>query len=839
MTDAPDPGTVRGLAAWLAAHLSATGRSPADAARQLGVPESTVNSWLAGHRDSEEDESLAHLETHAMLGDWLRGRIADSGCSVREIAASTEGVSTSTVYNWLRGEHLPRPPVGDEPDRFDLLLSNPRLGLNLRQRLRLDETRRRLTGTSMRVAEPGPAWKLRGLPADNRSFTGRSTHLRRLDRLLLDHARGRAPVVAALTGIGGAGKTALAVRWSRTREVQATFTDGCLYLNLHGYADTPPMRPGDAMTKLLIQLGVEPRRLPADLDARAALYQQVLTGRRLLLILDNAHDEAQARPLLPTGPGCLALLTSRSRMHGLAASHPGVVHLPLEPLTGAEATGLLRGLLGPLAARTASGADLEALAAACGHLPLALQIAAADFLTHRHPQRVTVGEYARSLAEDRLAGLSVTPTDPSTSLADSIDRSYRHLTDEAKRAYRLLGLHPGPDCTAEAAASLLARPLPAARTALLELAQASLLSEHDAGRYTFHDLVREHAVQRCRGTDPESERRAAVDRLLDHYLHTAHAATLSLNPNWESIALDPLGPHIDPERFERHADATAWFTAEHPALLAAVVHAHDSGRWTRAWQLAWSISDYLDRLGLWHEQAAAGAAAMAAAEHLGDDTALLHAHRVTARAAVRLGRFDEADRRLQRVLELTFLLGGEREQAHQLLNLAYLREQQGRTAAALELSGRALRLYRTADFGVGQARALNAVAWYHALQREFDQALVHCLESLRLCEALDFGYGKAGAWATFGYVQQHLDEPDEARSGFEQALELYLGLGDRYEVADTLVLLGDLHLDRNAADAARDAWHEAATILTDLDHPDAARIRAKLADLDAPAVGRG
>ncbi|GAA4051435.1 tetratricopeptide repeat protein [Nonomuraea soli] len=871
MTDAPGSDLVSSLATWLAAHLAATGLGLEAAARDLGVSEVTVRSWLAGRRADEEAGEFAHLDTPAKLGAWLRERIAAAGCSVRQIADDTDGVSMSTIYYWLRGDHLPRPPVEDEPDRFDLLLSNPRLGLHLRQRLQLDHIRRRLTGTALDRREPDRDWPARALPAGNRSFTGRGAELRRLDRLLRDHARGRSAVIAALTGPGGVGKTALAVHWARTRHVQTTFTDGCLYLNLNGYADTAPTRPAEAMTRTLVQLGVQPRDLPDDHEALAALYQQTLAARRLLLVLDNTHDEAQARPLLPTGSACLTIVTSRHRLPGLAATHPGIDQLELANLTIAEAASLLRRLLGRLATRDAGEDDLAALAAACGRLPLALHIAAAGYLTHHHPRHTSVAAYTRSLTEDPLRRLATSPADPATTVAVAMDHSYRHLTGEAARAYRLLGLHPGPDFTAAVTASLTARPLARARALLLELAQANLLTGTGTGtgtatatgRHAFHDLVRDHAAARCADTDPDEERRAAVDRILDHYLRTAHGAALLLNPYWEPTgsaeteartgteseaeagakakagAEAGAGVGVESEAeagaarevFADHGQAAAWFADEHPVLLAAIELAGDTGRDAHAWRLAWSMTEYLDRLGLWHELAAAGSAASAAAERLGDDTARYLTHRILARATMRLGRLDDSDAHLRHVLDLATRLRGERGQAHAHLKLADLRELQGRFAEALEHAGRANDLWQAAGYGLGQARALNAIGRYQALLGDYDRALALSRRSLELCETLGFGYGEASVWGTFGYIRGRLGQHDEAIAAHRRALGLYRELGDRYEMAESLGFLGDLHQAAGDLAAAREAWHEALAIFTDLDHPDAGPIRAKLGAL--------
>ena len=521
------PGTVSRLASWLSVHLSDSAQSVAEVARDLGVSEATVHAWLAGRRPEDGSVGFAHLDTSAKLGAWLRARIADSGCTVRQIAESTANVSRGTIHYWIRGEHLPRPPTGDEPDRFDLVLSNPRLGLSLRERVQLDEVRRRLTGTSLSAVAPGPDWPTRGLPADDRAFTGRIEEMRRLDRLLREHSRSRSAVISAITGIGGVGKTALAVHWARSRAVQSRFTDGCLYLNLNGYADVPPTTPDQALTGLLEQLGVDPRAMPTTPDALTEQYRKSLKGKRLLIVLDNARAEPQVRPLLPDEESCLVVITSRNRLDGLHVSHSGIVNLALGALIEAEAASLVRNLLGRLAIKGAEEEEIAAFTAACGHLPLAIHIAAANYLTH-HSRSSSIGDYARTLAGDRLGRLNVGPTDPSTSVAAVMDGSYGQLTATAQRTYRLLSLHPGPGVSAAGAASLTGLSDTDTRAALMELTRANLLAEDDRARWSFHDLVRDHAAALAARTCTAAERREARRRLLDHYVHTAYPAALLL-----------------------------------------------------------------------------------------------------------------------------------------------------------------------------------------------------------------------------------------------------------------------------------------------------------------------
>ncbi|MDN3242944.1 tetratricopeptide repeat protein [Glycomyces tritici] len=831
------PDTVAKLASWLSVHLADPGQSVAEVARDLGVSEATVRSWLAGRRPEDGGGEFAHLDTPAKLGAWLRARIIDSGCTVRQIAETTAHVSRVTIYYWIRGEHLPRPPTGDEPDRFDLVLSNPRLGLSLRERVQLDEVRRRLTGTSLHAAGPSADWPDRGLPAGDRAFTGRNEELRRLDRLLREHQRGRAAVIAALTGIGGVGKTALAVHWARSRAVRARFTDGCLYLNLNGFADVPPTSPEQALTGLLEQLGVDPRAVPTAPDALAAQYRESLRGKRLLIVLDNARAEPQVRPLLPAEEGCLVVITSRNRLDGLRVTHAGVVTVALDALIEAEAASLVRNLLGRLTVKGAGEEEIAAFTAACGRLPLAIQIAAADYLNH-HARSTAIGAYARALAGDRLGHLTVGPNDPSTSVAAVMDRSYLQLSAAARRTYRLLGLHPGPDVTAAQAAALTGLGAADTRAALMELTRANLLAEDARARCSFHDLLRDHAAALAARTDTGAERRAAMRRLLDHYVHTAYPAAVLIQPSTHELAL-PLGEPSEgaaPEAFAEREAAMAWFEAEHPGMTATALHQPPGAFDVQVWQSAWALFGFFSGRGHLRTQIALQRAALGAAERLDEPVAQAHSHRLLAWSDTRLGRFADSRAHLMRALKLSGRAGDLVGQAATYNGLAILAGQQGDHAEALDHAWRFLKLFEAAGSGVGVARGLNAVGCYLAELGRYTEALGYCERSADACQGLDAGFRlplEAHVWDSLGLVHHRLGDFEQARFHYQRALDRHRELRERLNEGETLAALGDLHRSAGDPDAARAAWREASVILADLEHVSAAEVQGKLAALDA------
>ncbi|SDK53352.1 NB-ARC domain-containing protein [Glycomyces sambucus] len=828
------PDTAARFAAWLATHLERHRLTVADVARDLRVSPGQVRGWLAaaGVQAAPEPGEFDHLDTPVKLGAWLRARIADAGTSVRELAESTPDVSMSTVYNWIKGEHLPPPPAVDEPDRFDLLLSSPALGLGLQQRVQLDEIRRRFTGTSLHP-DTAPEWDARSLPAASRAFTGRRPALRRLDRLLADHGRGDA-VLAIVTGIGGVGKTALAVRWARSAQVRSTFPDGCLHLDLQGYSADAPVDPATARLRLLYQLGADPHRPPPDPEAQAALYQRMLTGRRLLLVLDNARDETQVRPLLPADPGCLTLVTSRARLSGLDVTSPGITRLDLDALTETEAAALLRELLGRLAAGPATDEEVRALADLCGRLPLALQIAAANYLTHHHPQRHPLAAYTAELAADRLGELAIDPADPATAVTPTLDHSLRHLGAAAQRAYRLLGLHRAPDFAEAWAASVIAEPRERTRAVLGELVQANLLTLDQRGRYAFHDLLRDHAAALAARTDDAHERRAAIGRGLDHWRHSGFAATMVVEPSRDRITLDPAAPGAAPERFDDFDTAKQWIEDELEGVVAASVHATETGFDAYVWQLVWFCGNPLGQRGQWNRLVELGELALQAGLRTGQSEAVARAHRYLAHPAILTERLPEARTHLQTALELHRADGDGPGRAAVLHSLSYIEERLGNYAAALACSEEALAVDRERGFLGGQARALNEVGWLLVHLDRVDEALAPCLEAYAIFEELG-DRGKAAHVAdSLGYLRHRLGDHAGALADFGRAADEFRALDRPFELAGTLDRLGDLHRDATGPDSAAAVWQEALDLYTDLGHGNAEEVRAKLRGLERP-----
>jgi tetratricopeptide (TPR) repeat protein/transcriptional regulator with XRE-family HTH domain len=672
------------------------------------------------------------------------------------------------------------------------------------------------------------------LPLDVRGFAGRRDELDRLDAIGTAAGEPAAVVITAVSGTAGVGKTALAVHWAH--QVRDRYPDGQLYVNLRGFdPGGQVMAPAEAVRRFLDALGVPAERIPPDLDAQAALYRSLTAGKRVLVVLDNARDAEQARPLLPGTPTALALVTSRNQLASLVAidgAHP----LTLDLLTPGEARELLARRLGPDRV-AAEPAAVEQIVGCCARLPLALTIAAARAEQTRFSLATLVGELAE--AGRRLDVLDA--GDAAGQVRAVFSWSYHALTPAAAGLFRLLGLHPGPDISTAAAASLAAVPLAETHRLLAELTRASLLTEHTPGRYTFHDLLRVYAADLTHTHDPDHQRRAVLGRMLDHYLHTAHTADRLLNSARPPIplALTPPGPGVSPEQTADHGQALAWLTTEHPVLLAAARLAAEAGFDTHTWQLAWTLDTFLGRRGHWHDRTTTWQTALHAAGRLNDPAAQAHAHRHLARAHTRLGRYPDAHTHLQHALHLYTHTGDHAGQADTHNNIGMLWERQGRPEHALDHAQQSLTLHRAAGHRQGQANALNAVGWCHTLLGDHQQALTYCQQALTLHQELGDRDGQAATWDSLGYTHHHLGHHTHAYDCYQHALHLYRDLGDRYNEADTLIHLGDTQHAAGDPTAARTAWTHALDILTDLDHPDTHTVRAKLHDLDQAPAGSG
>lgn len=680
--------------------------------------------------------------------------------------------------------------------------------------------------TSPRGAVP------RQLPAPTRYFTGRQTELDTILKLTQDAdrapGRGGAVVISAIDGAAGIGKTALAIH--AAHQLAERFPDGQLYVNLHGFdPDGVPIAPSEAVRRLLHAIGVPAQRIPADIDAQAALYRSELAGRRMLVLLDNARDAAQVRPLLPGSPGCLVMITSRNQLVGLVAVD-GAVPLTLDLFTVHEARNLLIGRLGRERVHAEEHAVAE-LIDLCARLPLALNIAAARAALHPARRLSELVDELRD-ARRRLGALAV--GDNTVDVREVFSWSYRTLDPEPARMFRLLSLHPGPDLSLEAAASLTARDPEHTRRALDALTSAHLLTQHTPDRYSFHDLLRVYAADQAHTHDNPTERQGALRRVCDFYLHTADAADYLLNPHRSPIQLGPPASATCSQPLADDPAAMAWFQAEHCNLLAAQRAATGHDWHATVWQMAWTLTTFHyrqareDELQVWP-------AALNAAAHLPDPTTRTLAHRRLANAHAHLGRHQEAIEHLHQALALAEYHHDPADQARTHHVLANARARQGDDRQALNHATQALNLLRTLDQPALEAIALNQVGWYAARLGDYETARARCQSALTLHRRHHNPDGQAAALDSLGYIDYHTGHHHQAIEHYQQALTLYRSLGNTYYCADALDALGHPHAALGQRQRARTAWRQALELYQQQERTqETGRVQQQLNTLNLP-----
>ncbi|MCC8249190.1 ATP-binding protein [Saccharothrix luteola] len=407
----------------------------------------------------------------------------------------------------------------------------------------------------------------RQLPGAVRDFAGRTEQLAALDALIPVNSEPtgapNAVVISVIDGIGGIGKSTLAVYWAH--RVQHHFPDGTLHVNLRGYGPGDPVTPKQALDGFLQALGAPADAVPAEPDARASMYRSRLAGRRVLIVLDNANHPDQIRPLLPGTPGCVVVVTSRDRLTGLVITD-GAQRIALDLLAETEAHNLVVGILGADRA-TAEPAAVADLVRLCARLPLALRIAATRIAASPH---ITVADVAADLADEhtRIDELS-RGDDERTALRGVFDYSYHRLTPDQSHLFRRLGLHPGPEISVPAAAAVADLEPRRARQLLGELADAHMLSAVDVRRFRFHDLLRAYAAGLALLQDAPDERDRALDRLLSWYAHTADTCDMLLYPGYVRLPHRSAQPQ-HPTPIATDIDAATWLKTERENLLAAL-----------------------------------------------------------------------------------------------------------------------------------------------------------------------------------------------------------------------------------------------------------------------------
>ena len=812
------------------------------------------------------------LEDLALLLRALRRRYArgtrDSELTYRELASRT-GWSPTAIAEYFTARTLP------PTDRFDALVrllgaTPAEQGALATARDRLAEQRRtertppglaparspQTTPPDATPASPGtgspppdtgptPAGVARNplqdhrapprqLPAAVSGFVGRRRYLTRLNALLAPPP-GTAPtavVIATVSGTAGVGKTALAVHWAH--QVADRFPDGQLYVDLRGFDPTgQAMDPAEAMHRFLDALGLPAHLVPVDVEALPALYRSTLAGRRMLILLDNARDVAQVRPLLPGVPECLVLVTSRHQLTGLVATS-GADPVNLDRLSPREARDLLNRRIG--AHRVAAEPDAaEEIIVHCARLPLALVIVAARAATHpRRPLRSLAAQLRDSRERlDRLAA----GDDPYSDVRAVLSWSYRALPAPAARMFRLLGWFPGPSVSAAAVAALTGVPVGRANQILDALATTHMLETDSRGRYHLHDLLRVYATEQAHADMGSDQCAAAAGRVLAWYLHCTIAAAQLLEPGARQVAPGPAPDGSWQVPFTSHEQALDWCDVEQPGALARARLAVQTGHDELAWkQFVASGAFFLLRRS-YVDRVAHGAIALRAAHRTGD-------HHAEACVLNSLGiAYAPVDRTralgcYRRALHLRREIGDLLGETATLNNLGPVYWELRRYDEALECLRGALTIADRTGNRHSQLVGLNNVGEAYLRLGRADEALPCLQRALTLARALNHTVSEGYALNNLGGVYRELGRYDEARQTFQEALAVRRRSGDRQGEANTLVEWGNLCLRAGQAPDAGRLWRRALAIYEDLGVPETTDLRRQLDGAVEPAPAR-
>ncbi|BEL06280.1 BTAD domain-containing putative transcriptional regulator [Actinoplanes sichuanensis] len=667
------------------------------------------------------------------------------------------------------------------------------------------------------------------LPLQLAVFTGRDAELAELTGLA--RASAGTVLVAVITGMGGVGKTALALRWAHQH--QDEYPDGQLYIDLLGFAPAgEPLPPAEVLRGFLISLGVAYDAVPVSVPDRAALLRSMVNGRRMLFILDNARDADQVRDLIPGSAGCAVLITSRALLNDLVTMHHA--HPVNLSVFVAEDSGHYLARRVGVARTTAEPDAVRAIVAVCGGLPLALAVVAARIVTNpTFTLTAIAGELRGSEGLDAFAAPGVS-RDPRSVFS----WSYRHLPAAAAALFRHLALHPGPDAGVAAAASLTGAARATVRTWMNHLVEAHLIREHRPGRFRFHDLLRAYAAELADGHDDAGTRAAVVRRSLDHYLHSAMSATALLLPQRYPITVLPPAPGVTPEIVATEAEALDWFDTEYRNLLAAVAVAEDDDDGRYCWQFNWAMAHYVqDRRARLDESITHLLRALALAEKHQDEWWIVNLTLNLARTYYRIDQRAESRAWYERGIELSRKSGDRFRLTQSLLGLAGVINGEHRVPdrqaaeAAHPYAREALEICRGLPLDNGrvlnEAVALGHVAWYESHQPNgYQTAVDHFGTIIDTLLRIDYRIGAAGTSLELGHLNQHAGATEAAIVAYHRTLEL---AGDVPEL-QAEALTGLVYCYRDLGDDAKvEEFRRAAlAVIEHRHHPGMQRIRATL-----------
>ncbi|TQM78215.1 DNA-binding SARP family transcriptional activator [Saccharothrix saharensis] len=660
----------------------------------------------------------------------------------------------------------------------------------------------------------------RQLPAPPRRFIGRTGELAHLTTILEDQGTA---ALCTIAGFGGVGKTWLALAWAHNNLDR--FPDGQLFIDLRGFSpDEAPVEPVAAVRGFLDALGADSGDA-ADLDTQAARFRSLVADKRMLIVLDNAATTEQIVPLLPGSRSCTVLVTSRHRLPALTARH-SAQPLTLGVLTHAESQAMLAADLGSDVLGTDEQTTVD-LIGLCGGMPLALAIVAARA---RARTGLALSDAVAELRDSSLDALA--SEDPTASLPTVLSWSLRHLTDEQRLVFALLGIAPGPDIGLPAAASLSGLPERRARSVLRVLEDASLVERRSGGRYAMHDLVRTYAATLAADL-PDSTRRGALKRVVEFYLHTANVADHLLDPHRQPIHLMPPADTVLPQALPDYPAALSWLNHEYHHILGAqqTAAAH---HWHQAtWQLAWSLHTFQFRRGHYDDELPVWNTALDAAEELNQPAVTAMIHRRLGLTFARLGRHDDATEHLDSALTLSAHHTDMHEQAYLHYTIAWVASRHEAPPQAhpdgLRHARQAMDLYRTLDNTAWQANTLTMIGWYETLNGNHGTAREHCNAALRLARRDNYIAGEADSLVVLGWIDQATGHHHQAVEHHRLALTLLHTLGHTYAAAPTLATIANSYAALGRHEQAITAWRQALELYRKHGREDEAeRIRQQL-----------
>lgn len=663
-------------------------------------------------------------------------------------------------------------------------------------------------------------WAPHQLPHDDANFVGRQNDLAALDRLVtnVDSAGENKPtIIVAIDGAPGTGKTTLAVHWAH--RMTNRYPDVQLFLNLRGYSADDPVRPAAALEVMLRSLEVPIERIPADLDERSALLRSTLAGRSSLVLLDNARNAAQVRALLP-GAGSLVIVTSRNQLRTLSI-RDGAQRLTLRRLSRRDAVQLLSVAAGPerVAAEPQAAGRLTEL---CDRLPLALAIVA------ERAQRADTLSHVVQTLTDEIGRLDSFGSGTDNDLYAALSWSYRALEPRAAAMFRKLGLHPANDISLDAAAVLADLPVVQAKQVLDQLVDAHMVEQRRSNRYELHDLIRLYATDEAHRTESTVDIQAAIQRVLDWYLHAAVSADTVLQPNRRRDFVAPFEPGMPPPQFADHGQAITWFEQEFDCVRSVVRWAAAREWGSHAWRVAIAMTSFLDRRIAWREGAeileTAQQAAWAAGDRVGEGYTLnslscLHMDK---------GEFRSARDNLEQALDCFKDVSHHVGEMISLSNLGLVLAQVGEAERGLCLCEHALKLARKLDYRRGVAANLDNMGIAYSARGEYEHA-IDCLSQANLLFN-EIGEVESSLHNLYEIGRAHAAARNYAKSirALRQAADGLEQLGNRRWQAVVMIELGKAISSAGHPGLARPSWTAALAVMTDLADPRAQELKELL-----------